>query len=87
MIDLWQEIKEFCIREDYDYLSYLKKQLQDFNKLYLKHIDKPLYYEINRMVIEDIKNEMEATNGRLHKYQTSQRGIRYRLAGDQATAG
>lgn len=87
MSDLWEEIKQFWIKEDYNYLSYLKKQLQEFNKLYLKYFDKPLYREINTMVIEDIKNETEAANARLHKYQTNQRSIRYCLAGDPTTAG
>jgi hypothetical protein len=87
MIDALQELNQFWLKEDCEYLSYLKQELQEFNKLYLHHLDKPLYVEINTMVINDLKNEMEATNARLHKYQAGQRGIRYRLEGNQATAG
>ena len=82
-----EEIERWYESKDLEYLAYCKEQLLIFSKLYLKNLDKPVYRQLNAMVIKDIKNETEVTNARLHKYQTNQRSIRYRLAGDSTTAG
>jgi hypothetical protein len=87
MISLCEEIRQIWTREDYKYLEYLKKKLVEFSHLYLRHFDKPLYREVNRMVIEDIKKEMEGLNAGLCGDKANRRDIRYHLAGNTAETG
>ena len=83
MVDLLTEVKQSWLREDYAYLDYLRKQLADFNKLYLNNIDNNLCCEANRMIIDDIKSEMEKTYARLHLDKKAKRSMVYRLEGDK----
>ncbi len=75
----FKELYGWWEKEDLEYLQHCKTELVKFNKLYLKHFDKPLYREINLMVITDLKKELEEVSGRLHSNKTAQRHIRYRL--------
>jgi len=76
---IFKEIEVWNRREDLEYLQYCKDELVRFSKLYLKYLDKPLYQEVNLMVINDLKKELEEVNARLHGNKTNQRCIHYRL--------
>lgn len=76
---IFKEIEDWNRKEDLEYLQHCKDELVKFSKLYLKHLDKPLYQEINLMVINDLKKELEEVNARLHGNKTNQRCIHYRL--------
>ena len=87
MDDVLSKIKEQWLNEDIKYKQYLQGQLLEFGKLYLNHFEKPLYREINTMVIENLKRELEDVNARLCSNQAGERSIRYYMAENTATAG
>lgn len=64
------------LREDRKYLAYLQKTLPEFEALYLKYFHKPLYRQVNRMVIEDIVSEIKRIKEQLFPVKS---GVTYKL--------
>ena len=87
MDDLLNEVKRQWMREDIMYQQYLKRELAEFGKLYLNNFDKPLYREINTMVIKDLTKDLGVINARLYKNKAGSRSVRYRLEENTTTAG
>ncbi len=81
--ELYKEVKKQQEEEDYHDLEYLERRYEEFQKLYLQNLDMPLCRQINMLVIDDIKNEMELLNERLHRDKTSRRSVVYRLGGNK----
>jgi len=85
--NILEEIRLWNEREDIQDKQHLESELKEFNKLYLKNFDNPLCREANTMVIEHIKNELEAVNAELYGHKAGERSIRYRLEGNTAEEG
>ncbi|MFA6216400.1 MAG: hypothetical protein WDL87_01940 [Candidatus Omnitrophota bacterium] len=76
MDNVFAQLKREWIREDRTYLAYLQKTLPEFETLYLKYFHKPLYRQVNRMVIEDIVSEIKQIKERLFPVKS---GVTYKL--------
>ena len=87
MNDIVSEVKAQWLNEDINYGQYLKKEIAEFGKLYLNHFEKPLYREVNTMVIEELNRELEVVNARINYNQAGGRSFRYCLEENTATAG
>ena len=74
-------------KQDRQELARLKLELKEFNKLYLKHFEKPLYRKANILVIQVLTDGIKELHARLYGNKTSRRSVRYRMAGHKQKTG